>query len=296
MEGLRRENLGEQNFDSQEKKNPTEELVREYIFPEKRKDKISLSTVALEEGRSAAFSIGGRMVKNESALCNIKKEFEKVLLEQNQEDAFRCLKGKKAEYCNSFIEAFEETKKQFPRSKRKIKPTVLDIGWDSDKKTISSSEKAEKSFEEMGKGMIREITVIRVLNAILDSNFKPKFKARIANSELDIKNKIDVIAYSAEDIEASKTIIAVQIKGNQGDKNTNTIEEVFSNNANHKKEEFYNGCEDFEKKLKIKESEAKVLKIWVNVPDDDIIMEGAGYKDELKKDIETELLLILNKY
>lgn len=290
MEGSNSMDREENFIDSRENKNPMEGLVKDYVFSKEKEKKISLSALAREEGRGIVF--GNRSVNNESKLCNCKKSLEEDLLPKKPEEISRYWKNIKKEYCENFALALTEgAENNLPRSKRKTKNRTV---FDEEKGNMFSAafQKAEKSFDELEKGIMREITINRVLNAISGLNLK----AEIASSDLDIKNKIDVIVYSIEADGMDKIIIAVQVKGGRGNENGKVAEEVFADNKDSKKKEFFDGCEKFEKKLKTKVSDARVIKIWINVSDDDITGEGAGYKDELKVDIEYELKKILAEY
>lgn len=288
MEGLKGENWEEKNFDSRENKNPMEDLAREFVF--EKENKFSISDLAQEEGRGAIHGPGSRMVKNEEKLCNYKKSWQKKLLKEKPEKIPECFCDVKKKYCDNFALALiEGAKNDLPPSRQKAKNRViLDEG--TGIIAFDASKKAEISFTELEKGMMREITVNRILNAILD------LKAEIASSDIDIKNKIDIVAYFEKTSGMNKIILAVQVKGDYGNENGEAVEEVFAGAKDTKKKEFFYGSENFEKKLKAKDSEAKVIKIWINVSDDDITSEGAGYKNELKADIEYELKKILAKY
>lgn len=288
MEGLSKGEMGEENiFEVRENKNPMEDLVKDYVFSMEKETNISLAALGQMEGQGIIH--GSRSVEKEAKLCSCKKGLEEKLLRQKPEDMPRFWNGIKDEYCKNFANALGEGTKNLPRSKRKMKnKTVLD---EEDGNTYSvAKQKAEKSFDEMQKGMMREIAVNRILNAILN------IKAEIASSDIDIKNKIDIIAYPNKTGEVDKIIIAVQVKNDYGNDGNKAVEEVAADTKNAKKREFYEKSSDFEKELNKKDPEAKVIKIWVSVHDGDVTGEGTGYKNELKVFIESELKKILDKY
>lgn len=292
MEGFRGENLGEKNLDSRENKNPMKELVGEYVFLEKKEIDSFLPALAQEEGRNHVS--GERVVKNEEKFCNWKKNLQEELLsKKNMEERIKLLKGIKGKFCNDFAAALVESMKEkhAPAIVKEMNRLVLDE--ETGKQIPASLLKAKEFFGEMEKGMLREITTVNVLNAI------PKLKAAIANSFLDVNCNVDIVAYLDDPEKMDKIVFAIQVKGRKGEyerKNGEVLREVFAGDKDIKKEKFFSKSGEFDKKLKAKDSEVKMIKIWVNVPDGDITMEGIGYKNELKKDIETELLLILNKY
>lgn len=286
-------NMGREGdfIESREKQieNPVKKLMQDYAFIKKTEPE--LSSLAEEEGRGHVYD--KRSVKNESQLCNWKKSFqEKLLLMEKMEEMINQLKSIKGKFCNDFAVALQkEMKVKLAPSKYK-EMTRLTEDEETKKMVPAHFLKAREIFDDMEKGMLREITAIRALNEISDLGIE----AKLANSELDINNKIDIIACSTGNDSLDNIVYAIQVKGNHNSANNEAVEEVTDNTEDSKKKEFYKGSERFEKKLNRVNSDVKVIKIWLNISDQDIKIEGAGVDNNLKVSIEYGLREILKKY
>lgn len=235
-----------------------------YLSKEDFSEKDAKTLAAMESYYSAPKEVSRWDKKKEKDRCEVKKNFEDAIRNKKPEELNDYLLNLKNKYCNEYI----EIRKKMPKKNKKRKETILD--W-------NISEEAEDSFEKSLNGIENEIIIHKILEKI-------GLATRISSSELDIVNKIDLICSNG------KSIIAVQVEGRvyKGWKNCNEkiFEELESADpADQEKSNFFKGSENFERELKVKDQDIKVIKIWINVPVDLKRRRFGEYDERLEKEI-----------
>ncbi len=235
-----------------------------YLSKEDFSEKDAKTLAAMESYYSAPKEISHWDKRKEKDRCEIKKNFEDTICNKKPEELNDYLINLKNKYCNEYI----EVRKKMPKKNKKRKKTMLDR---------DISEEAEDSFKKSLNGIENEIIIHKILEKI-------GLATRISSSELDVANKIDLICSDG------KLIIAVQVEGKVYKGRNNYNEKIFeklesADPADQGKSNFFKGMENFERELKAKDQDIKVIKIWINVPADLKKRKFGEYDERLEKEI-----------